>query len=260
VRATRLLPTAQAPDEWVWKTSSTTAQTFSPSRADSNDDSNSTNHRRLSLAIGTHLALQQPSRPEHSPRLKSGRSAVQPRRDHEEVFTFHLVHVHVGFGPGCRGWPAQEQGRCAPRFRGNVWRNCVWRSNAVGRACLTCGQAPQPDPVSPVKAKREDLTREVFTFRWGLFSRLGLTFRRAGWRLCGGRRVACFPCLPGGLLRPEVETQPHTLLASTARLLARYKDVRTALVNLWSSSDDQRPGLSTEASDAVDTRQGTPSR
>jgi hypothetical protein len=68
------------------------------------------------------------------------------------MFTF-------GFGPGGRGWPAQEQGRCAPRFRGNVRRNCVWRSNAVGRACLTCGQHPSQAPFPQVKAKREDLSQ-----------------------------------------------------------------------------------------------------
>ena len=48
--------------------------------------------------------------------------------------------------------------------------------------------------------KSPQLHREVFTFRWGLFSRLPPTFWRAGWRRCPCRLVAGFGCLLGGLL------------------------------------------------------------
>ncbi len=44
------------------------------------------------------------------------------------------------------------------------------------------------------------LHAEVFTFRWGLFSRLPLTFWRAGWRRCPCRPVGDLRCLLGGLL------------------------------------------------------------
>jgi hypothetical protein len=62
-------------------------------------------------------------------------------------------------------------------------------------------QAADPfRPICPVGVASQKLHREVFTFRWGLFSRLPPTFWRAGWRRCPCRPVAGFGCLLGGLL------------------------------------------------------------
>src|SRR5690349_7145723 len=56
-----------------------------------------------------------------------------------------------------------------------------YASVIVGLPCLVETDASQ----LPASARSGGPLLHRITFQWGLFSRLGLTFRRAGWRGCG---------------------------------------------------------------------------
>ena len=68
------------------------------------------------------------------------------------MFTF-------GLGPAPRLPQARTRADAPPRFRGNVWRNCVWRLRRVDWARLTCGRTPSTATFAQVKAKREVLAQ-----------------------------------------------------------------------------------------------------
>jgi hypothetical protein len=71
---------------------------------------------------------------------------------------FGRVHVHV-WAWRCRAAATgRDQGRCAPRFRGNVRRNCVRSLRRVGWPRSTCGRDRNRAASAQVKAKREDLS------------------------------------------------------------------------------------------------------
>src|ERR1700730_14125315 len=77
----------------------------------------------------------------------------------ERSSRFSWVYVHVCARPCRAAVVSQDQGRRAPRFRGNVPRNCVRGLRRVGWPRLTGGPERKNGASAQVKAKREDLIR-----------------------------------------------------------------------------------------------------
>ena len=124
-----------------------------------------------------------------------------------------IEHSHEGQRIDSRRPPTVRHSECPtilvilPSRDGNGIRNGVrfWEQNGSGGTLLGAARRGHRAPldVSDVRERRmtralpggalgshrggqgfksPQLHREVFTFQWGLFSRLGLTIRRAGWR------------------------------------------------------------------------------